>query len=192
MNSRLASRGLGVRWAAALALVATLGLAPRPSLAVDPSANLPLPSWDVAVGLTGGVAFAEVDSSKQTGALVGVDVGLLEGVLGLHLGLRTHREGHAQRLGGLVEFTAWYVVLLGIGCRFGAMLAPGGPDAPDTEVGLTFLIAAPFPIARFDGGRDGALVLAPFARPGLRFAGGGEVTGFHEVGLMVRWTSFGF
>lgn len=191
MSSRAAARRAPPLVLAAL-VVALLGQWPARAHAGEPSANLPLPSWDIAIGLTGGVAFAEVESSKQTGALFGVDVALLEGVLGLHLGLRTHREGYAQRLGGLVEFTAWYVVLLGVGCRFGAMLDAGGPDAPETEVGMTLLIAAPFPLVRLDGGRAGALVVAPFARPGLRFEGRGQVSGFHEVGLMLRWTSFGF
>ncbi|TNF35010.1 MAG: hypothetical protein EP329_06660 [Deltaproteobacteria bacterium] len=177
-------------WAALVALALAVAVT-RPAWAIDYPVHLPLPDWDVAVGLTGGVAFDEVGGVSHTGALASVDLGLLDGVLGLHLGLRTHREGESWRVGGLVELTAWYVVLLGVGCRFGHMVESGGPDVADDEVGLTVLVGIPFPLARLDEGRAGSLVLMPFARPGLRFDGG-QVEGFHEVGLSLRWTSFGW
>lgn len=179
--------------AGALLMAAGLALAPvGAARAVDYPTVLPLPSWDLTVGLTGGVAFGEARSGGAPGLLAGVDVGLLEGVLGLHVGLRTHREGFAQRVGGLVEATVWYVVMLGAGVRFGHMLDDGGPGVPEDEVGLTVLVAAPFPVWRVDGGAGGAFVVAPFFRPGLRFLGEGAWEGYHEVGVMLRWTSFGF
>ncbi|MCB9731559.1 MAG: hypothetical protein H6745_02865 [Deltaproteobacteria bacterium] len=179
--------------AAGLAAAAGLALAPAGAArAVDYPPVMPLPSWDLAVGLTGGVAFGEARSGGEPGFLAGVDVGLLEGVLGLHVGLRTHREGYAQRLGGLVEATVWYVVMLGVGVRFGHMLDDGGPGVPEDEIGLTVLVAAPFPVWRLDDGAAGALVVAPFFRPGLRFLADGAWEGYHEAGVMLRWTSFGF
>ncbi|MFT7581153.1 MAG: hypothetical protein ACI9MR_002827 [Myxococcota bacterium] len=155
-------------------------------------ARLSLPDWDVSIGVSTGVAFDETGTTGHIGALFGVDVGLLHDVFGLHAGIRTHREGLDWRLGGYVEATAWYVLLLGLGVRFGEMLADGGDGVPDTEVGLTVLVAAPFSIARLDEGRDGSLIIVPYIRPGLRFVGAEDIVGFHEVGLMVRWSSWGW
>lgn len=182
---------MGGRLARALFAVALTGVVAGPARAIDYPVHLALPDWDVAVGLTGGVAFDELGGVSHTGALAGVDVSLLEGVVGLHLGLRTHREGFAWRVGGLVEVTAWYVILLGVGCRLGHMLDSGGPGVADSEIGLTVLVGVPFPLVRLDEGRAGSLVLMPYARPGLRFDSP-AVSGFHEVGLSLRWTSFGW
>jgi hypothetical protein len=176
----------------ALALVAALSSAPAARAEIAYPVRMALPDWDLAVGLTGGVAFDENDERRGVGFLAGVDVGVLDNVWGLHLGLRTAREGAGQRVGGLVELTGWYVVMLGLGVRFGAMASDGGPDVPDSEIGATVLLAVPFPLFRVDEGRGGSFVLAPFARPGLRFLGDGEVAGYHEVGVMLRWTSFGW
>lgn len=170
-----------------------VALAPgRAAAEVDYPVRIPLPALDVAVGLTGAWAFDEGPSARNTGGLVGIDVGVLDGVLGVHLGVRTHREGRAWRLGGLAELTVWYGLLLGVGARFGTMLDDGGPGVPTDEVGLTLLVAVPWPVVRLDGGRAGALVVVPYARPGFRFRGDAGVSGLHELGVMLRWTSFGF
>lgn|GEM_PF-1829801 len=174
-------------WVAVTLALAVSG----PASAVEYPVHMSLPDWDLAVGLTGGVAFDERGGVSHTGVLAGLDLSLLDGVLGLHLGVRTHREGYSWRVGGLAEVTAWYVVLVGVGCRFGHMVDSGGPGVRDSEVGLTVLVGVPFPLARLDEGRAGSLVLMPFARPGFRFDGDG-VAGFHEVGLSLRWTSFGW
>jgi len=170
----------------ALIAVAALLLAGPLARGQPPSSDLPLPQTDLAIGLVGGAAFGELRG--QRGALVGADVGLLHGVLGVHLGVRTFPEGRGQRFGVLAELTVWYVVLLGVGVRHDVMVSGEDRLLPEAPWGVTFLIAVPFPIARLGGG---ALLVAPYARPGARFVSDG-VSGFHEAGLMVRWTSFGF
>ncbi len=180
------------RLALALALVA-VAAPPVARAAIDYPVVMDLPDWDVAIGLSGGLAFGESGRARHRGALVGLDVGLLQGVAGLHLGVRGWREGWGWRLVGSLEATVWYVGLFGVGVSYGAMGGEGGPDVPDEAVALTFLIAAPVLLSRLgDDGDAGALVLAPYGRPGLRFEQGGGLRGHHEVGLMLRWTSFGY
>lgn len=166
--------------------------APGARAEFDYPVTLRVPSWDVGVGLSGGVAFGEGGERWSSGALGGVDGYLLHGVFGLHLGVRAHPEGESTRVEGLAELSWWYLVMLGAGVTVGRMAAPGGPGVPASSLGFRALVAFPLPIWRLDGGRGGAFVLMPFVRPGLRFLGRGQVVGYHEAGLSLAWTSFGF
>ncbi len=96
----------GARWIALASVASLLAASPAARAEIDYPVTLDLPEWDVALGVSGGLAFDEVGGTRHTGALVGVDAGLLHGVFGLHLGLRTWREGWDWRVGGLVEVTA--------------------------------------------------------------------------------------
>ncbi len=169
-----------------------LAVAPLPARAVvDYPASIALPDWDISVGLLGGVAFGE-STRGNVGWLSGVEVGVHDGVIGLQTGLHLYREGEAERLAWSVEATAWYVLLFGIGFRAGGMLDDGGRDVPQTETALTVSAALPFALWRIDDGAAGTLVVAPVGRVGFRIFDGGQVRGHHEVGLMLRWTSFGW
>lgn len=170
-------------------LVAT---APPARAEFDWPVTLAVPDMDVAFGVTGGVAFGEDARARQLGALVGVDASLLTGVFGLHVGLQGHPEGFSTRLGATVEATVWYLVMVGVGARFGALVGDGGPGIPDTTVALTVFVGIPIPLVRLCDGERGTLVLMPYARPGLRVAAVDDLSGFHEAGLMLKWTSFGF
>ena len=158
---------------------------------LDPAVPMRLPEHDLAVGLSGGVVYDERGDHGSFGALGGADVGYLHDVWGVHVGLRVQREGDAERLSVLVEGTVWYGFLFGLGTRFGWLVTDTDPilAIPHQAVDLTFLLALPIPIG-------GHFVVAPYARPGLRLTGGDpdpdDVRGFHEVGLMLRWTSFAF
>lgn len=180
------------RAAACASAAALLAASPAAHAEVDYRSDLDLPHLDVAVGLSAGVAFDEDASRRSTGALGGVDVSLLHGFFGAHLGLRAHPEGGSVRLGAVAEVSWWYLVLLGAGVGVGALAGDGGPRVPRSAVALTFLVGIPFPVARLDDGAAGSLVLVPYGRPGLRFLADGDIAGFHEVGLMLKWSSFGF
>lgn len=168
------------------------GWAPAARAEFDYPVTLRVPSWDVGVGLSGGVAFGEGATRLTSGALGGVDAYLLHGVFGLHVGVRAHPEGESTRIEGLGEVSWWYILMLGVGVTVGHTTSPPGPGVAASSLGFRALVALPLPLWRFDEGRDGALVLMPFVRPGLRFVGRGEVVGYHEAGLSLAWTSFGF
>ena len=110
--------------------------------------------------------------------------------------MRVHHEGRGERVSGLVEATVWYVLLFGMGVRAGGLVNDAGPEVPEVAVDLTFLLALPIPLWKDCNTRLGALVLAPYARPGFRMTGNDpdpdDVRSFHEVGLTLRWTSFAF
>ena len=179
-------------WLMALASVAALAAATTDARAeVDYRPDLALPHWDWAVGVSGGVAFGEDGSQRSTGGLGAVDVSLLHGFFGAHLSLRAHPEGTSVRLGAVAELSWWYLVMVGAGVGVGAMADHGGPKVPPTSVALTFVVGVPFLLARVEGGEAGAIVLVPYGRPGLRI-GGGDLAGFHEAGLMLKWTTYGF
>lgn len=182
------------RAVAALAALVLLALAPPSRAEIDWPIQLPLPEMDLAFGVYGGAAFGE---DAPAGGLVGLEVSLLEGVFGVHAGLRGHREGRADRVGLSLEATWWYLLMLGAGVQVGWMTDEGGPEVPDTAVTLHVLVALPIPLWRIGEGASGALVIVPYGRPGLRFKdenarGDSNVVGFHDAGLMLKWTSFGF
>ncbi|MEC9072529.1 MAG: hypothetical protein VX938_09135, partial [Myxococcota bacterium] len=127
--------------------------------------------------------------SGSQGALLGVEAGWHHGVVGAQVGLRTYREGQALRVTGTVEITAWYMVLIGAGGRFGDMLEPGGPGVPTRETALTLFVGVPIPMWK---GSSGAWVLMPFVRPGVRLGDSKGLSGHHEAGLGFRWTSYGW
>jgi hypothetical protein len=179
-------------FAVAISAIAT-SLPARAEL--DWPARIPLPHHDIAVGVSGGLAFGEDlgDSMRRRPlyGLGGVDVSWLHGVFGLHLGLHAHPEGSTTRVGGTLEATVWYVVMLGLGGSYGVSTDDSDPAVARHARGLTFFLGVPFPIARLGRGR-GAIALVPYVRPGVRFHGAGDVSGFHQAGLQIRWTSFGF
>ncbi len=192
-----------MRRAAALGLRVAVGVAVAGAgsarAEVDWSVDMALPDRDFAFGLTGGVVFDEDRRDAATSGMLGLDASYLDGLFGAHLGVRAHREGFDWRVAGLAEVTWWYLLLLGTGVQVGQMLGDGGPGVPDTAVALTLLVGAPFPIATLDEGRGGSLVLMPYGRPGLRFRGerpgldrDDRVRGYHEIGVSLRWTSFGW
>jgi hypothetical protein len=182
----------------AAALVLALGLlgAASPARAeFDWPVRVPRPHHDIAIGLSGGIAFGEDlhDSLRRRPiyGLGGVDASWLHGIFGLHLGLHAHPEGTTTRVGATLEATVWYVVMLGLGASYGVTVGDPDREVPRRVPGLTLFIGVPFPIARLPAGH-GALVLVPYVRPGIRFHGHGDLSGFHHAGLQLRWTSFGF
>ena len=166
---------------------------------LDPAVPYRLPDDDWSLGVTVATAWDERAGPLEGGGLLGIDAGWLEDVFGLHAGVRVQREGLGERVSGLVEATAWYVLLFGLGARVGAMVSdpgPGKPYIPDVAFDLTLLFALPIPLWKDCRDRTGALVIAPYARPGFRVTGGDpdpdDVRGFHELGIMLRWSSFAF
>ena len=101
-------------------------LAPPAYAEVDWSLDFPMPESDLAVGLGGGVAMGEAGRPGDLGGLLCAGLSWLDGPFGLHATVYGHRERLANRLGGSLEATVWYVLLLGAGVSYGAMEAPGG------------------------------------------------------------------
>ncbi|MBL8784046.1 MAG: hypothetical protein JNJ59_04010 [Deltaproteobacteria bacterium] len=197
--ARAAVRGL-----VAMGLVGVGGCA-----TLDPAVPFRLPDNDWSVGLVGGVAWDERESLLDGGPLAGVEVGWLDDVFGVHGGLRVQGEGRTARVTATAEVTAWYLLLFGLGVRTGfappeserdlSSAAPEsarGREVPRWATDLTLLVALPIPLWKDCVGRTGALVLAPYARPGIRITGGDpdpdDLRGFHEIGVMLRWSSFAF
>lgn len=158
---------------------------------LDPAVPMRLPHHDVALGISGGAVYDERGDRASFGHLIGFDAGYLDDVWGVHVGLRTQHEGDAERLSFLVEGTVWFGALFGLGVRAGWLVTDSNPlfAVPRQAVDLTFLLAVPIPLGDH-------FVVAPYARPGFRLTGGDpdpdDLRGFHEFGLMLRWTSFGF
>jgi hypothetical protein len=181
---------------------------------LDPAVPMRLPDNDYVLGLSAGLTWDEaadplvIRTGRGSRPMVGVDFGWLDHVFGVHAGLSAHGELEAERLSLRLEATAWYGLVFGLGARVGWLLSDPAPvdlafprvvpTPADTSVDLTMLIAVPIPIWKDCEGRSGALVLAPYARPGLRLTppdgvrGDDDLRGFHEVGLTLRWTSFAF
>ncbi|MFO0750200.1 MAG: hypothetical protein U1F43_31710 [Myxococcota bacterium] len=176
--------GLALALAACVAGCGTFG-------GFDPPVPMRLPDDDWALGVSTAVVWDESKAIDQGDGLVGVDASWLDGVWGLHAGLRVHGDGLYTRVGGLVEATGWYIVMLGLGTRFG-WTTDGAHPATD----LTFLVALPIPVWKDCVGRSGSIVVAPYARPGFRLTGNDrdpdDIRGWHEVGITVRWTSYAF
>ncbi len=162
----------------------------------DPAVPYRLPDADWALGVSVATAWDEAQSPIDGGPLVGVDASLLDDVFGLHAGVRVHTEGRGQRVSGLVEASVWYLVALGAGVRAGWLVSEAGPEVPDFALDITLLLAAPIPLWKDCQGRAGALVIAPYVRPGFRLTGNDpdpdDLRGFHELGVTLRWTSFAF
>ena len=184
------------RWTGPLSQAASVGslvlflvVSPGASAEVNWPTSMDLPHHDLSLGLLSGAAFGEGRGSASQGALFGVEAGWHHGVLGTQLGIRGQREGQATRLTGTLEVTAWYMVSLGAGIRLGSMLEPGGPGVPDREAALTLFVGAPIPLW---ASPDGAWILMPFVRPGVRLNDPEGISGHHELGLGVRWTSYGW
>jgi len=193
--------------------VAALLALPSACGTVDPAVPMSLPDNDYAIGLSSGLAWDEaadvfaVGAARGSQGVVGLDVGYLDSIFGLHGGLSLHGELATERLSLRVEATAWYGLLFGLGARVGWLVGdptpyelsapPKIPEPDHTSVDLTALLALPIPLWSDCEGRAGALIIAPYARPGLRLTGAADGTpradtirGFHEVGLMLRWSSF--
>ena len=155
----------------------------------DWSLDIPMPDSDLAFGVGGGLALGEEGRPGDLGGLATLTASWLDGPFGLHLSAVGHQERRAQRIGGALEATAWYILLLGVGVSHGVMNADGGPEVPDRITALTFFVGAPWPLARYD---SGTLVLMPWARPSTRFAASDELTLSTQFGVNVAWTTFGF
>ena len=163
---------------------------------VDPAVPYRLPDNDWALGVSLATAWDEAETPISGGPLVGIDASYLDDVFGLHAGVRVHNEGRGERVSGLVEVSAWYLLMFGLGVRAGELVNDAGPGVPEVAVDITFLVALPIPLWKDCSSRIGALVLAPYARPGFRLTGNDrdpdDIRGFHEIGLTLRWTSFAF
>jgi len=159
---------------------------------LDPAVPLGLPDGDLALGVSAAVMWDEREPLDQGEPLVGVDASWLDGVWGLHGGLRWYGEGSRERVGLLVEATGWYGLLLGVGARVG--WATSGEAGPVGD--LTFMIGVPVPLVRASAERGWSIVLVPYARPGFRLTGGDrdsdDVTGYHELGVSLRWSTYAF
>ncbi len=196
--SRLAS---GLRLVALVALLALVlsscsALEPRPD-------DLPmhLPSNDFAFGIDTGLIWGD-DDGLQLAPSAGLEVSWLDGAYGLHGGVAFHPEADVARVAVRAEATVWYAALFGVGLRAGPLTrrpwdrelaepAPTRPPAFATD--LTALMALPLAVWRREG--QGAFVVLPYVRPGLRLGGGtrdGATSGIHELGLMLRWTTYAF
>jgi hypothetical protein len=148
-----------------------------------------LPNHDIALGLAGGVNFGETGESFNSGPSASVSIGYHHKLLGIRGSVSTRHEGLSQHVGGGIELTVWYVVLVGGGVTYWEALAEPGRDIPIKAWGMSGFVALPLPLARLG---SSTLVIMPYARPGLRFAADGAVQGHHEAGLSLEWTTFGF
>ena len=153
-----------------------------------------LPDHNIALGISGGLAFSEDHGRGSMGLALGLDLSYLHGPLGVHLSLNTFRERTGWRVQPMGEVSIWYVALFGVGVSVAPMVGELPSDAPAAPVALHALLGFPIPILSLGEADDagGALVLVPFARPGLRLGERGAVTGHHTVGVMLKWTSFSF
>ena len=165
-------------------------VAPPAYAEVDWSLDFPMPESDVALGLGGGLALGEAGRPGDLGGLLCASVSWLDGPFGVHATAYGHRERLSNRIGGSVEATVWYVLLLGAGVSFGAMDAPGGESVPEEATALTLFAGVPWPLARLDGG--GSVVLLTWARPGLRFEDSRSVSLHTQAGLSLLWSTFSF
>jgi len=173
---------------AALALV--VGLAPAAHGEFDWPVGAHLPHHDLAVGVTGGLAFGEADGRPAFSGVGGIDLSYLHGVFGAHISLAAFPERTGVRVQPLAEVTFWYVALFGAGVSVAPMVGDVPSGVPPTAVALHVLLGVPIPL--WSPGESGALVLVPFTRPGLRLGPRGAITGHHTVGVMLKWTSFEF
>ena len=177
----------------ALGLVAVLLAVPaRASAEADWPIDLKLPDLDWAVGVGAAAAFGDKGGKAETGLLLAADVSFLHSMFGATLGVRAYKEGAAWRVGGLAEVTFWYLVMIGVGASIGWMTADGGPRARDQEVAIHAMLGVPFPMWSIEDGARGTMVAMPYARPMMRFEAHGDIEGFYEIGLMLKWTSFGY
>ena len=176
--------------ASLVAIGLVLGLAPATHAEFDWPLGAHLPHHDMAVGVTGGVAFGEADGRAAITGAAGLDLSYLHGVFGAHLSLSAFPERTGVRVQPLAEVTFWYVALFGAGVSVAPMVGEVPDGVPATAVALHALLALPIPLWSPDG--SGTFVIVPFARPGLRLGPRSAVTGHHTVGLMLKWTSFGF
>ena len=175
-----------------VALALTLCISSPARAEVDWPLGAHLPEHDIALGVTGGMAFGEDHRRGNMGALAGLDVSYLHGVFGAHLSLTTFRERTGIRLQPLGEITLWYLALFGVGASIAPMLGDIPRDVPETATALHGLVGIPIPVWRPGTPEEpgGAFLLVPFARPGLRLGPRGAITGHHTVGLMLKWTTF--
>jgi hypothetical protein len=179
--------------ALALALVLIAGLPERASAEFDWPLTSQLPHHDVAIGLSGGVAFGESGERNTVGASGGVDLSYLHGVFGAHVSLSAFVERTGVRLQPLAEVTLWYVALVGVGLSVSPFLGELPGDVPETAVALHMMVGIPIPLwSANDGEQGGSVCIVPFARPGFRVQEAGAVKGHHSLGLMLKWSSFGF
>jgi hypothetical protein len=172
----------------ALCLVALVLGAPARA-EYDWSLDIPMPDADLAFAVGGGLALGEAGRPGDLGGLATLTASWLDGPFGVHLSAVGHQERRAQRIGGALEATVWYVLLLGAGVSHGVMNADGGPEVPREVTALTFFVGAPWPVARYD---SGTLVLLAWARPSTRFEAGDELTLSTQLGVNLAWTTFGF
>jgi hypothetical protein len=162
---------------------------------VDPALPMRLPDSDHAVGIS--VALAQ-----RSRPHFGVDYAYLDGVFGLDAGLSIEGEADVARVALRTEALVWYGLVFGLGARVGwltsrawdAELATPEPVRPPRfATDLTALVA--YPLAVWSS-PAGAILIAPYLRPGLRVAPsahpGAVLSGVHEFGLMLRWSTFSF
>lgn len=183
-----------MRAASLVAIGLVLGAATPAHAEIDWPLSATLPQHDVAVGLTGGVAFSESSRVTSVAGAGGVDLSYLHGVFGAHLSLSAFPERTGVRLQPLAEVTLWYVGLFGAGVSVAPMLGKVPDDVPATAVALHTLLGFPIPLwsPGGSGAGNGGFFIVPFARVGLRLGPRRDVAGHHTVGIMLKWTSFDF
>ena len=103
-------------------LIATLCQPQTARAEFDWPLQVRLPVHDIAVGVHGGVSFAEDHGRAATTGAAGVDLSYLHGAFGAHLSLTAHPERTGVRLQPLGEVTVWYVGLFGAGISVAPML----------------------------------------------------------------------
>ena len=165
-------------------------MAPVAHAEVDWSLDFAMPVDDLAVGIGGGVAVGEEAQPGDLGGLMCASVSWLDGALGLHGTVYGHRERRANRVGGALEATVWYVLLMGAGVSHGVMDAPGGDTVPRASTAFTLFAGVPWPMMRLADG--GALVVMAWARPGLRFEDRSSVSLHTQAGLSLLWSTYSF